>query len=108
MACAEEELHYNDTGTLFLITINDCVGGVSTPMDLATASSMSIVLKSPSGISSTKTATLNSDGTDGKIEYTTVDGDLNEVGTWRMQAIVNFPTTSFRSNIKTFRVYENL
>ena len=44
----------------------------------------------------------------GKIKYTTVDGDLNEVGTWRMQAVVNFPTSSFRSNVKTFKVYENL
>jgi len=108
MACSEEELHYNDIGTVILTTINDCVSGVSSPLDVSSAISVSLVLKSPSGISNTKTASFNTNGSDGKIKYTTVDGDLNEVGTWRMQAVVNFPTSSFRSNVKTFRVYENL
>ena len=53
-------------------------------------------------------AVFKTDGTDGKVQYTTVDGDLNEVGTWRIQAIINFATSSFRSNVKTFKVYENI
>lgn len=108
MTCSEEELHYNDIGTIILTTINDCVSGTSTALDVSASTSVSLVLKSPSGISSTKTAIFNTDGSDGKVKYTTVDGDLNEVGTWRMQAIVNFATSSFRSDVKTFKVYENL
>jgi hypothetical protein len=108
MSCSEEELHFNDIGTVLLVTINDCVSGTSTPMDVSLATSLSLVLKSPSGISYTKTAIFNTDGSDGKIKYVTVDGDLNEVGTWRMQALVAFTSSSFSSGVKVFRVYENL
>ena len=47
-------------------------------------------------------------GTDGKIKYTSVDGDFNEVGTWRIQAKVVMGGGTFRSDVGTFRVYENL
>ena len=107
MACSEE-IHYNDTGTLFLVTVSDCVAGVSTPLDISGADSVSLVLKSPSGVSSSRAAIFNSDGTDGKVKYITLSGDLNEVGTWRIQVLVTFPTSSFSSNVKTFKVYENI
>jgi len=108
MACSEEELHYNDIGTVMMITMTDCVSGTPTVLDISGASSLEVILNSPSGISSTKTAVLDDDGTDGKMKYTTQAGDLNEVGTWRIQAKVSFGSSTFRSNIKTFRVYENL
>ena len=108
MSCSEEELHYNDTGTVIMTTINDCVSGKSSPLDVSEAVSVSLVLKSPSGTSSAKPAVFDTDGSDGKVKYTTVSGDLNEIGTWRMQVLVNFATSSFRSNVKTFKVYENL
>jgi hypothetical protein len=65
-------------------------------------------LKSPSGASSTKNAVLDSDGTDGKMKYTSVEGDLNEIGTWRIQAKVEIGGGVFRSKVDTFKVYENL
>ena len=108
MACSEQEVHYNDIGTVFLVTVKDCVSGTSTALDVSTATSLQIVFKSPSGTSSTKTASLNSDGTDGKIYYTSVDGDLNETGTWRMQAVVSIDGGTYRSEVGTFKVYENL
>ena len=108
MSCSEEEVHYNDIGTVFLVTVNDCVSGTSTILDVSTASSLSLVFKSPSGASSTKPATLYTDGTDGKIYYTTVDGDLNQIGTWRIQAIVNIGGGIYRSDVGTFKVFENI
>jgi len=108
MSCSEEEVHYNDIGTVFLVTVNDCVSGTSTILDISTASSLSLVFKSPSGASNTKPATLYTDGTDGKIYYTTVDGDLNQVGTWRIQAIVNIGGGIYRSDVGTFKVFENI
>ena len=108
MTCSEEELHYNDIGTVILTTITDCVSGTSSPLNISSATSIFLVLKSPSGTSYNKVAVFKTDGTDGKVQYTTLDGDLIEVGTWRIQAIVNFATSSFRSNVKTFKVYENL
>ncbi len=108
MTCSEEELHYNDVGTVFLVTMNDCVSGTSTVLDISSASSLQLILKSPSGVSSTKNAVLDSDGTDGKMKYTSVAGDLNEIGTWRIQAKVEIGGGVFRSDIDTFKVYENL
>ena len=93
---------------MFLVTVNDCVSGTSTILDISTASSLSLVFKSPSGASNTKPATLYTDGTDGKIYYTTVDGDLNQVGTWRIQAIVNIGGGIYRSDVGTFKVFENI
>ena len=32
--CSEEEVHYNDIGTEFLVTIKDCVSGTPTVLDV--------------------------------------------------------------------------
>lgn len=108
MACSEREVHYNDIGTVFLVTVNDCVSGSSVALDLSSATSLQIIFKSPSGTSYTKTASFYTNGTDGKIVYITINGDLNEIGTWSIQAKVTIPTGTFRSDIGTFKVYENL
>jgi len=109
MACTEKEAHYNDVGTVFLVTVQDCVSGTAAALDVSSATSLQLVFSAPDGTSSTKTATLNTDGTDGKIKYTTVDGDLDQVGTWRLQARVVFGVTGdWRSDISTFKVLENL
>ena len=94
--------------TVFLVTVNDCVAGTPKVLDVSTASVLELVFKSPSGLASTKTATLSTDGTDGKIYYTTVDGDLNQMGTWRIQAKVGIDGGTFRSDVGSFKVYENL
>jgi hypothetical protein len=108
MSCSEAEVHLNDIGTSFVVTINDCVSGTPTALDVSGATTLQLIFKSPSGTSSTKTASLNTDGTDGKIKYTTVSGDLNETGTWRLQAYVVIGSGTWRSEVDTFKVYENL
>lgn len=106
--CSEQEVHFNDIGTVILVTINDCVSGTLTVLDVSTAATLELVLKSPSGSASTNTASLYTDGTDGKIYYTTADGDLNEVGTWRIQVNIGIGGGTFRSDVGTFKVFENL
>jgi len=108
MSCSEQELHYNDIGTIFLVTVQDCVSGTSTDMDVSAASTLEMIFKSPSGVSSTKSAVVDTDGSDGKIKYATVDGDLNEVGTWQIQVKIVIGGGTFRSNVGSFKVYENL
>ena len=66
MACTEEEVHYNDIGTVILVTIKDCVSGTATVLNVSAASTLELILQSPSGTSTTKTASFNTDGTDGK------------------------------------------
>jgi hypothetical protein len=51
---------------------------------------------------------LYTDGSDGKIYYTSIDGDFDEVGTWRIQCKIGIGGGTFRSDVGTFKVYENL
>ena len=45
-------------------------------------------MKPVSGVLLTKTAAFVTDGVDGEIEYKTVAGDIDEVGTWEWQPFV--------------------
>lgn len=108
MSCTYEEVHYNDIGTIFRATINDCINGTQTIIDLSAATTLQLIFKSPNGVVKTKNASLTTDGTDGQIQYTTVDQDLDEVGNWKLQAYIVLPSGSWRSDIGCFRVYENL
>ena len=109
MAFSEKKEQLNDIGVTFIVTVKDCVSGTATVLNIASSTARQIILKSPSGVSVTKTASLHTDGTDGKISYRTADGDLNEVGTWRLQAKISFGATYvYNSEIETFKVYENL
>lgn len=108
MSCSEQEVHYNDIGTVFEVTVKDCVSGTSTVLDVSGASSLELIFKSPSGVAATQTASLVTDGTDGKIKYTSVDGDFAEVGTWRIQCKIGIGGGTYRSDVGSFKVYENL
>lgn len=102
MAC---EIHLNDIGTQFTITIKDCN---SNAIDISASTSLQVIFKKPSGSTLTKDGTFYTDGTDGKISYTTVDGDLNEIGSWKIQAQVIALNGSWKSDFKTFKVHRNL
>ena len=67
------------------------------------------IIVKPSGTSVTKAASFVTDGSDGKIRYTTLSGDLNEAGQYRLQAnLVYAAGYSGRSEIGTFYCEENL
>lgn len=111
--CCPEEVHLGDIGTIFRATINDCTTDangdcVQTPIDLSPATTLQLIFKSPSGVVKTKTAGFTTDGTDGQIQYTTIADDLDEIGDWLLQAYIVLPTGSWRSDIGTFKVFENL
>jgi len=87
------------------LTIKDCDGVV---IDVSDATAMTIYLKAPDGGVLTKTAAFTTDGTDGKIEYVTIDGDIDEAGTWRAQGRVVTPDGDYASLPTSFAVYDNL
>ncbi len=51
-----------------------------------------------------------SDFTDGKAEYTSVDGDFNQVGLWEIEGDINIPSLGFigHTSIQTIRVLKPL
>lgn len=69
----------------------------STAVDISDATTLNICLRAPSQADKTKTATFLTDGTDGKIYYDLVTGDLDEIGGWKISAQVIGPTYNRKS-----------
>lgn len=99
-----QEIRKNDVGTELRVTLTDS----GTAVDVSTATTLQIKLKAPSGTVSTKTASYVTNGTNGQIKYVTQSGDLSETGTWRWQAYVVIGTSSWHSEMQSFKVHENL
>jgi len=97
-------IHEGDIGTKLLITIKDD-GSV---VDISSASSLSIFIKRPDGTMLTRTGTLETDGTDGKIYYIVVAGDLNDAGLYKIQSQVILTSGTYYSSTANFKVHCNL
>lgn len=98
------EIHYGDIGVNFNITV---MNGTAV-LDVSNADNISIIFQKPDGSDLIKTASLITDGTDGNIRYTTIVGDLDQVGTWQIQAKVDFTASVFSTDIQKFKVYRNI
>lgn len=101
---ATEEIHVGDIGTIFRITVNSD----SSPLDISAASTKQIIFRKPDGNIMTKDAAFYTDGTDGIIQYATLEDDLSIAGTWKIQALVALPSGNWRSSISEVTVYANL
>jgi len=101
---SSEEIHKNDVGTVFELTVKD---GSST-VNLSSATKKQIIFSKPDATTSTKTASFKTDGTDGILSYVTVAGDLDQSGDWQVQAYVEITSGKWHSDVATFTVYDNL
>ncbi len=98
------EIHELDIGTVFRATIKDG----SVVVDVSGATTQKMIFKPPKGAIKSKPTVFDSDGTDGKIKYTTIADDLDEVGFWELQAYIVMPSGEWRSDIYSFEVFSNL
>lgn len=98
------QIHVNDVGTTLIGTVLD--SGVA--VDISSASSIQMFIKKPDQTTLTKTASFNSDGTDGKMKYVTVSGDIDQAGNYKIQGKVVLGTATYFSSVSTFKVYCNL
>lgn len=98
------EIHVDDIGTKFSITIKD---GDNT-VDLSTASVITLIFKKPDDEVISRVASFTTNGTDGKVYYDIIHGDLDEAGYYKLQAKVTFVNGVFYTNIHTFQVHCNL
>lgn len=98
------EIHVGDVGTQLIMTVKDD-GAV---VDISSASSLTVILKKPDGQTYTKTGILLNDGTDGKMYYTSVNGDFNAAGSYKIQGIVGLSGGVYYTSISTFKVHCNL
>lgn len=91
-----------DVGTVLELTVYDENNIV---INLVTATVKQIKLKSPPGLVTTKTASFTTDGTDGKIRYTTTSGDLSVAGAWQAQGYIELgSSTKFHTSPIGFSV----
>lgn len=98
------EIHVDDLGTRFLATIKD--DGVV--VDISNASSILMMFKKPDDQILTKNGTFYTNGSDGKVYYDTVAGDLDEAGQYKLQAQVVLPSGTYYTDIHSFQVHCNL
>ena len=101
---AANEIHKGDIGTQFTVTVQDG----TTVVDISTASTKQLIFKKPGGTILTKSTSFVTDGTDGKMQYVSVDGDLSDDGVWKMKGKVIIGGNTFSTDITSFKVYRNL
>ena len=99
------EIQYNDFGTPIRFEI---VNPDYKAEDVSAATAVTILLRAPDGTVLTKSGTFTTDGTDGKVQYTAVDGDLDQAGAWQGQARVTTPSGQWTSQTVSFKVKANL
>jgi hypothetical protein len=101
------DVHVGDIGTVFRAEIKDGDSAV----DVRSAATKEIHFKKPDNSTLQKTAEYYDDGSDGKIQYTSVSGDFvaADVGIWKWQAyVVTLGGGYWHSEIKTFELKANL
>ncbi len=104
-----EQSHVNDIGTVFRVTVFDTTStGSTTVADISSATTKKFTFRRPDGSTFERVAVFTNSGSDGKIEYATVDGDLNGPGTWHLQALVTTPDGTHNTSVGYFKVNENL
>lgn len=69
---------------------------------------MTLEFARPDGTTFSRTAVLDSTGTDGKLKYVTVTGDINQAGRWQCQAAATIGGWVGRSDVHSFVVRENV
>lgn len=99
-----DKVFVNDIGTSFRGTFKED----GTVVDISSATTKNIIFEKPDGTKVTQTGSFFTDGTDGILEYLSVDGDLNIGGDWRLQGFANLGSWIGHSDIVNFKVYDNL
>ena len=99
------QIRKDDIGTIFRGTICDQDGDV---VDVSGATTKQLHILRLDATSLEEDASFYTDGTDGILQYTTVDGDINICGVYKLQWYVVLPAGSWKTNIVTFKVHDNL
>lgn len=92
----------NDIGLILRLTIKK--ESDDTALDISGTTTKNVLIEKPSGTLLTKAGSFTTDGTDGKLQWTTVDTDLNEVGLYEIQAHVVDASVNLKSTRGQFTV----
>lgn len=95
-------LHVGDVGTVIQITITDATSG--SVVDISSASTKNFLFRKPDNSVITHPATFVTTGADGKLQYTMIAGDLDQSGSWAIEAYLVLTAWSGYSNWAFFTV----
>ncbi len=106
---ALEVMQVGDIGTIIRVTVQDLqADGTVVTLDVSLATTQQFRILKPDDTELTVTTSFTTDGTDGLIEYATLDGDINQSGKYKLQAYLVFPTGTWSTDVGTFNVCKNL
>lgn len=97
------QIQLNSYGVTFNMTVMD---GISV-MNLSGYTTI-LKLKKPDNTVVTKSPSFITDGVDGKIKYTLIQGDIDQIGKWQLQVILSNISNQYPSTIENFKVVANL
>jgi len=99
-------IHNGDVGTIIRLTITE--DDDTTAIDVSGASVKTFYFLKPDGTKENVDAEFDSDGTDGKLKYTTIASDIDTTGSWQIQAYVEIGAAKYYSTKTGFIVQSNL
>lgn len=97
-------IYVDDWGTIFRMTVME--NGVMLPIDGATA--MKMRFYKPDATVVEVDASWVTDGTDGQMQYTAIEGFLDQYGKWKRQGWVAWATGEWSGTMTEFRVEKRL
>jgi len=102
---ADEELHVNDEGTMFIFTVVED----GEPLDISSATTKDIILARKDKSYFTVDGSFLTSGSDGKLYYITEDDPAIDMkGDWKAQLYLEMPGGKWHTSIAQFSVGENL
>jgi hypothetical protein len=90
----------NDYGTRIILVVEE----EGEPLDISTATNLQYEFTRPDGTVLTVSAGFETDGEDGRLLYTTVNGNINTVGLWKVRASFTMGSWVGRSRQVVLRV----
>ena len=92
-------IYLGDIGTVIEVTVEED----GTAVDISAATSKQILFQHDETYNKVD-ADFTTDGTDGKIQYTLVDGDIDAAGRWLVQACITTAAGTWYTGITSFDV----
>jgi len=104
----DKEIHVGDYGTIFEVTLID--PNTSSADDVSSANNKEFLFRNPAGTLTTVSGTFKTDGSDGIIQYTVLDGDsiIESTGPWSLQIRITSTAGQWTSEKENFTVFPNL
>lgn len=77
-------------------------------LDISAATTLEMIFVDPASAKTTQTATLTTDGTDGRMEWRATANFLSTAGAWKRQGHIVIGGLDYYTDIKSFDVASNL